>query len=789
MTLLAERESSAPVSGVRPSPLSTQLPPERRITVERRAAFAAMGVLVAATNALLAFGVYIPWASPLAGFVCCVGIPTFLLYMSGVYPGRARSERLGISVLLSLLLLMATGLLANTVLPHLGVAGALGAVPVVVIVDALCVALAAWAFRRHPPTYVVTLPRLSPRDWTVLCLAALAVPMAALGAVRLNNGAGGGLTLCMLVVLLCALGLLVAWREQLHGGVVPAVIYCASLALLFMTSLRGWYVTGHDAQLEYRVFELAKTHGNWHVSRFQDAYNGCLSITILPTMIWHWTRVADPYVYKVFYQVLFALCPVLVYRLARRVSSATVALLGTIYFISFVTFFQDMPMLNRQEIAFLFLAGALLVMFNDRLSVQSRRAWLVVLAVGMIWSHYSTTYVAIGVFILAWLARAGIQRIKKAPRPRGHVLGPVTIGLVVVASLLWTVPITHTETGLWQTVSAAANSLRGGPGHKSSDTSYGLFLGHQPSPAQRLAEYKQASLQATAAARKSGAYYDTASSPQYAATAASQPQLPLTSLGSALSRIGLNVSGFNSAVRQASARVLQLLIGLGLLAFLFARRKRIHANLEFYCLAAANLVVVLVQVVLPVLSVDYGVLRSFQQSLMILDVFLVVGSLALIPRIAERRRILFASVLALGFFASSTGMITQVLGGYDPQLHLNNSGTYYDTYYVHPEELAGMTWLSTNSTAGTDGTVQAEVETYRYTFTDSGSLVRIDTLDDIYPELIRQDAYVFLGYTNVRERLATVSIDGDLVTYHYPLNFLDDNKDLIYANGGARVYR
>jgi uncharacterized membrane protein len=747
-----------------------------------------MGVLLAVTNGLLASGVYVPWIAPVAGFACCVGIPTFLLYMADVSRARARSERLGISLVVSLLLLMGTGLLANTILPHLGVSGALGAVPVVMVVDVLCVALGAWAFPRHPATYQVVLPHLTRRDRTVLALAGLAVPMAVMGAVRLNNGAGGGLSLCMLVVVLAALALLVAWRDQLHPGVIPAAIYGVSLALLFMTSLRGWYTTGHDVQLEYRVFELVKTHSSWHMSRFQDAYNACLSITILPAMIWHWTRVADPYVYKLFYQVLFALCPVLVYRLTTRVASRTIALLGTIYFISFVTFFQDMPMLNRQEIAFLFLAGALLIMFNDRLPVRTRQVWLVVLAVGMIWSHYSTTYMTIGVFVLAWLVRAAIQRVKKAPALPGQVLGAASIGAIVVASIVWTVPLTHTQTGLWRTVSAAANSLRGGPGQKSSDTSYGLFLGRQPSPAERLSQYEQTTLQATAAARQSGAYYDTATSPQYAAPAAAVPELPLTSLGRGLSRIGLSVSGFNTFVRQASARLLQLLIGLGLLAFLFARRKRIEANLEFFCLAAANLLVVLLQVVLPVLSVDYGVLRSFQQSLMILDVFLVMGSLTLIPRIAEPRRILLAGFLALGFFASSTGMITQTLGGYDPQLHLNNSGTYYETFYVHPEEIAGMAWLS-KDVAMTGGTVQAETVSYRYTFTGSNSLLRIDTGNDIYPALVRQDSYVFLGYTNVRQRLATVGIDGDMVTYHYPLSFLDDNKDLIYANGGARVYR
>jgi uncharacterized membrane protein len=785
VTLLAERATDLPVLE---APSGTAPSADRTIAIGRQAAFVAMGLLLVVTNTLLASGAYIPWIGPLAGFACCVGIPTFLLYMADVSPARSKSERLGISVLVSLLLLMATGLVANTVLPHLGVAGPLGAVSVVLTVDALCVACGIWAFPRHPATYVVTLPRLAWRDRAPLFLAALAVPMAAMGAVRLNNGAGGGLSFLMLVVVLAALALLVAWRERLHPGVIPAVIYCASLALLFMTSLRGWYITGHDSQLEFRVFELAKTHAGWHMSLFQDAYNACLSITILPTMIWHWTRVSDPYVYKVFYQLLFALCPVLVYRLATRVTSATVALLGAIYFISFVTFFQDMPMLNRQEIAFLFLAGALLVMFNDRLPVRTRRLWLVVLAVGMIWSHYSTTYVAIGVFVVAWLLRAAIQRVKKLPTQRRHVLGAASIGAIVAASLLWTVPITHSGTGLWQTVRAAADSVGGGSGHKSSDTAYGLFLGSQPSPAQRLAEYNRSTLQATAGARGSGTYYDTASSPQYAARAAADPQLPLTALGRALSGVGLNVSAFNSAVRQASARALQLLIGLGLVAFVFARRKRIDAHPEFFCLAAANLFVVLLQAVLPVLSVDYGILRSFQQSLMVLDVFLVAGSLALIPRIADGRKILVAAVVALGFFASSTGMITQALGGYDPQLHLNNSGTYYETYYVHPEETAGMAWL-TNDVAKTGANVQAGAGSYRYTFTGPKTLLRIDTGSDIYPVLVRQDSYVFLGYTNVRQGLATVSVDGDSVTYHYPMNFLDDNKDLIYSNGGARVYR
>jgi len=142
--------------------------------------------------------------------------------------------------------------------------------------------------------------------------------MAVLGAIRLNNAGGGGLTLFMLVVALTTLGLLVAWRGRLRPGVVPVVLFGVSLGLLLMTSMRGWYTTGHDIQTEYQVFELTKVLARWKTSTFPDAYNACISITILPTMIWQWTRVADPYVFKVLFQVLFALCPVLVYRLVAE---------------------------------------------------------------------------------------------------------------------------------------------------------------------------------------------------------------------------------------------------------------------------------------------------------------------------------------------------------------------------------------------------------------------------------------------------------------------------------------
>ena len=140
---------------------------------------------------------------------------------------------------------------------------------------------------------------------------------------------------------------------------MAGALYLLSAALLLMTSLRGWSVTGHDIQLEYRVFQLTAAHGKWDMSTFQNPYNACLSITLLPTQMAALLHVDDPYIYKVFFQLLFAACPVMVFLLARRYFSVRVAVLAVVYFIGFPTFFTDMPFLNRQEMALLFVAAGL----------------------------------------------------------------------------------------------------------------------------------------------------------------------------------------------------------------------------------------------------------------------------------------------------------------------------------------------------------------------------------------------------------------------------------------------
>ncbi len=48
---------------------------------------------------------------------------------------------------------------------------------------------------------------------------------------------------------------------------------------------------------------------------------------------------------------------------------------------------------------------------------------------------------------------------------------------------------------------------------------------------------------------------------------------------------------------------------------------------------------------------------------------------------------------------------------------------------------------------------------------------------------------MYLGYAAVRQSEVTLYYRGDLVTYKYPMEFLDNNKSLIFSSDGSEVYR
>jgi len=174
--------------------------------------------------------------------------------------------------------------------------------------------------------------------------------------------------------------------------------------------------------------------------------------------------------------------------------------------------------------------------------------------------------------------------------------------------------------------------------------------------------------------------------------------------------------------------------------------------------------------------------------LIIIAPVLVTGAMAIFKPMGDKRAAWAAAAVCLGIFVSTTGLLPQVLGGYPAQLSLNNSGQYYSNYYMGPQEVAGVHWLSGQSGVLPSG-VQATHFSNRFLFTTASAVTGQQFIEDAFPPLLRQHAWVILDYSILHTGLATASYDGDLIPYRYPTGILRANKNLIYNNGAMEIYR
>ena len=270
--------------------------------------------------------------------------------------------------------------------------------------------------------------------------------------------------------------------------------------------------------------------------------------------------------------------------------------------------------------------------------------------------------------------------------------------------------------------------------------------------------------------------------------------MPLvTRVGQDLESAHIPLAKANRFIREGIAKLMQVLVLLGLVyVALRGAASGLVVTQEFFLLAVASLAVIVAQVLVPNLSVDYGLLRAFQQALFVLAPFLAIGSVALFrplgrlaPSLARAGPPL-AATLAVGAFVSTSGLLPQLTGGYPPQLNLNNAGNYYDLYYVTPNEVAGIEWTLGHVPPGeAEGNILADT----YTSGRVEAYTGVSDLGDIVPPLVRRYSYVFLGNASVRSGTSSASIDGDVVTYRYPRQFLTGVKALVYSNGGSEVFR
>jgi len=616
--------------------------------------------------------------------------------------------------------------------------------------------------------------------------ASLLLPcLAIFGAFRLNNGGDAlfaELALGYAVVLIIGI---FALRRRLPDGLLAWMIFVLGLSVLLMTSLRGWDIVGHDIEHEFRVYTLLHSYGRWNIGLERDPYNACLSITILPEMFAKLLNLSGLTVFKVILQVVFATCPAAIYVLLRRHVSKLGALLGCLLFLCYPTFVNDSAMLTRQGVAYLFFTLAVLVLATKK-QHKRHKLLFVLFSLGVVLSHYSTAYMFVALFGVAVVCKTGVaqwhyRRPRVEPnglaRPVRTTLSYSFAVLLFLMTFAWYSQITATSSGLVTTLRQSFTDIPKlfSNDNKSSDTSVALVFGSSKTVADPYLTYlaKSQSARATSAAK----------APQYMPILIND-YLPLTKLGNKALSVGINPT-IISTLRQNFAKVLQLLALVGVLyaVYRLLRKKPDAIGTDLVCLSLASILLLALLVVLPVLSINYGVLRAFQQALILLVIPMLVLVASLTRRLPGWSRNALAIMITVFLFLLFNGLFAQILGGTSPSLSLNNQGLYFGLYYATEADARAFAWLKTNVSPTSD--VRAEnfnkafMHDPSYPFSASG----------ILPFQVTPGTYVYVDPNQVLGQKLYTHYSDEALIMTFPLGYYFIAKNQVYSTTSTGIYR
>jgi uncharacterized membrane protein len=751
-------------------------------------------ILALVLHVLVLAQISLPVFRPAVGFWFMIILPSYLLFTTSVWRRCGPEERLGYSVCTALFILMLTGLAINELLPLVTVQRPLDAYGILIIGDIINLSL--YVFRRRYSERIrlrVWFSSVDKRELRLLVLSLLSVGLAILGVNRLNNGAGEQIALLALVLITLTIVVSVRWINFVRESLISVVIYSISLSLLLGTSLRGWYVTGHDIQQEYRVFQLTEAHGHWSMNYFHNAYNACLSITILPTELGQIIDVDNPYVYKLFFQLIFALCPVLVYGVSKRYFGRSRSVLSAAYFMAFPTFFTDLPFLNRQEIGLLFVATGVLAATNPIWRFRRRQLTVCIAGIGIELSHYSSMYVFLGILMIAWLCCSGGRLVTGSRRAWRNVRDwkirwapgagiTVTIGVIfTLASIifLWGGLATRTS---GQVLNDSQYAISAG------EFSFKLSTTQTSPPSVLLQKFREDTLKARNGPQES--LYLPASAVTKASTpAVIQNTRPLTRIGRDLSILGVPVISLNSLGRNVVALCYELFLAIGLLRLLIVGRQRPRRiGQQLFWLSVGSVAMIGVVTVIPSLKAEYGPLRAFQEGLIIFAPVVVIGSMTFFEPLGRRAVEIAAVVIFLGIFIYTSTLLPQILGGNLAELNLNNNGIYYDLYYTNAEDQSAVMWLGSQPDVLASPIQSTYIQT-RFMFTALSSVTGSEVIADAYPTLVRRASWLILSGTAVSSAYTFTHSNGALLEYKYPTELLNNYKNLVYTNGDVVIYK
>lgn len=599
---------------------------------------------------------------------------------------------------------------------------------------------------------------------------------AILGTIQLNNNGGNSFALFTLIVIMLYQIYISFIRPSKDESFYAINIFFTSLALALSYSLRSNYVIGYDINQELSVFMHTFNNGVWNPQSIESAYNACISITILPTVIANYINIDPQYIYKLIMQITLSFIPLIVFSIAKIQSAKNnIAYISSIYFIAQIQFISQFPALIRQQLAVMFFALLIFVILDKSLKRKTRSLLMLVFGIGMILSHYSTAYIGIALLIITILfaklynivtnRKSKTRNIEKV---YVHIIPTAVILSLVIMSFLWYALISQNTGGLIQKFSKSISEISNitKASSRSEDVANIFSFNKSYDSQEDIEEIRNIK-------PVSSSYYGQEFS-KYPIEIRSTTSLTVGGIS------GVTVYKiFNKFI----PALMKIIAVIGILYTIILALKRLFP-IESGLLIISGTILLISFVVLPTISQEYNIERLYQQFLIFMSVVFFYGIRFILFFMKKRAQYIIASVLVIAYFSSSTFLINNIAFGFS-EVSLSNSGSHYSRHYLNKNERFSMIWLENNQIINS----QIQSDKYGKLRLEAYTKNMNNITEASYPSQYSKNSYVLATYSNTRKKLVFATYKNKVLVLNFQEEFLTNNKNGVYSNSKSAIYR
>jgi uncharacterized membrane protein len=636
--------------------------------------------------------------------------------------------------------------------------------------------------KRAMPAFHIAVDLRSWKHNVFVCLPLLFPIVSLMGVVRLNNGGTNLFALVNLVIIAVYEIVMLIKYSTLSSSAYGLNIFCTALALVLSISMRSNFLIGIDIHNEYRVFIGTLSGGLWHPHLYNTTYNACLSITILPTVLKSFIPLSSEFIFKFLMQLFFCLVPVCVYVSSKQLfsrDSRKLAFVAALFFTVQSQFITEFPALIRQEIALLFFALLFMTAASSSLTPTAKKILTLVFGLSMVVSHYSTTYVCLALLIIFMALHYIYGLFYRQNTNSLHVsrslwhIKPLIIAVLLLSSFLWYAETLQSTGGIAQKF-------------EQSFTSFGSFFSSDSRSGFVVStfhignlNYNTATLTKLEKQRKVSQGYSVATYAHKYTPVPLQPSGPQVNTQTK----SVIYNFFNQIIPLIVKCV--VVIGAVYMLYLSFIKKQLSPQAGFMVIGGGILFLLLA--ILPVISQDYNIERLYQQLLVVLAGAIIFGAQLIAKKTKEVFFIPLLLLVVVGYFICTSGLANQV-AFHSSNVNLDNNGATYDDTYTTTSEVLGLQWLSKQYKLNP---ASISFDRYSILYADAyAPMIPTSALKQgTLPSEFTKWGYAYASNTNINKDI-TYDVSGNLVlTYNYPLKFLNYNKNTIYDSNDSRVYR